>query len=78
MIVLSPHARSAMEEHSITEDAIRTALEHGECCIKMQVGKELRYGNKLELKDKTIVVIYTHQEEATRIITCYPLRRRKW
>tara|TARA_Y100000310_G_C20382739_1_gene668922 strand:+ start:529 stop:771 length:243 start_codon:yes stop_codon:yes gene_type:complete len=79
MIEISEHARKAMEDDAITEDEVQRCLEHGELEIKQLVKEEVRYGKKLELKDKIIMVIYTHRKEIKRIITCYIIRRKsKW
>lgn len=78
MIEISEHAKAAMEEDGITEEEIMECLEHGELEIKQIVNGEIRHGKKLDLKDKTIMVIYTHRQEIQRIITCYTIRRKKW
>jgi len=79
MIEISEHARKAMEDDGITEDEVKRCLEQGELEIKQLVNGEVRYGKKLELKDKTVMVIYTHRKEIKRIITCYLIRRKsKW
>ena len=75
---LSSHAQKEMENSDITEDEIKSCLEHGELEIKQFVGGELRYGKKLELKDKTIMVIYTFIKTKIRVITVYPIKRKKW
>ena len=62
MIHLSEHARKAMDDDEITENEITTCLEHGELEIKQQIKGELRWGRKLSLKEKTILVIYTEKE----------------
>ena len=78
MIDISAHARKAMDDDEITEDEIFQCLEYGELEIKQLVKGELRWGKLLELKDKTIMVIFTEREETVRVITCYALRRKKW
>ena len=78
MIYLSEHARKAMADDEITEEEVNTCLEHGELEIKQQVKGEFRWGKKLSLKDKTIMVIYTEKESTKRVITCYTIRRKKW
>ena len=77
MIEISEHAEKAMSDGGITEDEVRSCLEHGELEIKQFVNGEMRYGIKLELKDKTIMVIYTLREKVQRVITCYVIRRKK-
>ena len=75
---ISDHARDEMESSSITEDDIKACLKHGSLEIKQFIKGELRYGKKLEFKDKTIVVIYTKLKDKIRSITVYPIRRKKW
>ncbi len=78
MVVLSEHAREEMASEGITEEEVYWCLEHGEPEIKQFVNQEMRYGKKLVLKDKTVMVIYTFRKEKTRVITCYTIRRKKW
>ena len=78
MIEIARHALKAMEDDEITEDEIKAGLEHGELEIKQLVKGEMRYGNKLDTKEKTIMVIYTYKNGNKRIITCYTIRRKKW
>ena len=77
MIVIPEYAQKAMADDEITEEEVHWCLEHGELEIKEQVKGEVRYGKKLQLKDKIIMVIYTFRGEATRVITCYTIRRKK-
>lgn len=77
MIDISEHARNEMEDDGITEDEVKACLEHGELEIKQIVNGEMRYGKKLALKDKTIMVIYTYRKDIQRVITCYTIRRKK-
>jgi len=78
MIDISDHAKAAMGEDGISEEEIKECLEHGELEIKQLVNGEIRYGKKLEVKDKIIMVIYTHRKEIQRVITCYTIKRKKW
>lgn len=66
-----------MQADDTAEDEVHSCLEHGELEIKQQVQGEMRYGKKLELKNKTILVIYIHRGEVQRVITCYLIRRKK-
>jgi len=75
MIVVSPHARSAMQEHAITEDDVMAALVDGSTEFEIFVKGEKRYGNVLIQKHRTVVVVWTYRNSKKRIITCYPLRR---
>jgi len=75
---ISDHAKEEMESSNISEDEVKACLEHGSLEIKQFVRGELRYGKKLEFKDKTIIVIYTKIKDKIRVITTYPIRRKKW
>lgn len=78
MIDIPEHARKEMEDDGITDDEVKVCLKHGSLEIKQVVQGEMRYGKRLELKDKIIVVIYTYRNETTRVVTCYTIRRKKW
>ncbi len=78
MIEISEHAREAMEDDGISEEEISACLEHGETEIKEYINGEVRYGKKIELKNKTVMVIFTNKDEKQRVITCYLIRRKKW
>lgn len=75
MIEISPHARSAMEEHAISEDEITAALIDGKTEFEIFTKGEKRYGNVFIEKQRKIMVIWTWHNKNKRIITCYPLRR---
>ena len=76
-MIISDHARDEMVQAGIIEQEVHDCLEHGELEIKQIVAGETRYGKKLELKEKTIMIIYTIRDEGGRIITAYTIRRRK-
>ncbi len=79
MIDISEHAREEMIASDISEEDLKACLEHGEREIKQIVDGETRYGNKLICKDKIIMTIYTYRGNDIRIITCYPIwRKRTW
>lgn len=77
-MIISDHARDEMAKEGITEQNVRGCLEHGELEIKQIVQGETRYGKQLELKDKTMMIIYTIRNNEERIITAYTIRRKKW
>ena len=78
-MIISDHAKEEMEASGITEEEVKACLENGELEIKQIVDGETRYGNKIMLKDKTIIVIYTYRGEEKRIVTAYPVwRKKKW
>lgn len=76
-MIISDHARKEMEQSGICEEEVQQCLKHGELEIRQVVKGETRYGKKLILKDKTIIVIYTLREEEERVITAYVIRRKK-
>jgi len=76
-MIISDHARDEMVQAGITKDDVRNCLRHGELEIKQIVDGETRYGKRLELKDKTIMIIYTMRNDEERIITAYTIRRKK-
>ena len=75
MIVVSPHARHAMQQHTITEDEVMAALTDGKTEFDIFIKGEKRYGNVLAEKQRKIVVIWTWRKDKKMVITCYPLRR---
>ena len=75
---ISDHARDEMESSDIAEDEVKTCLEHGTLKIKQFIKNELRYGKRIDLKDKSIIVIYTKTKSKIRVVTTYPIRRKKW
>ncbi len=75
MIVISPHARNSMEQHTINKDEITAALTDGKKEFEIFVKDKKRYGNVLIQKHRKIVVIWTYRNSKKRIVTCYPLRR---
>lgn len=77
-MIISDHAREEMEQAGITADEVRQCLEHGTAIINDFVRGEPRYGKQLDAKEKTIVVIYTLRDNEERVITAYPLQRKKW
>jgi hypothetical protein len=77
-MIISNHARDEMHQAGISEDDVAQCLEHGELEITQVVKGETRYGKKLDLKDKTIMVIYAFPNNEERIITAYTIRRKKW
>ena len=76
-MIISDHARKEMERSGISEEEVQLCLKQGELEIREVVKGETRYGKKLILKDKTIMVIYTLRKEEERIITAYIVRRKK-
>ena len=67
-----------MESGNISKDEVKACLENGSLEIKQFIKGEIRYGKKLEFKDKIIMVIYTQINDKIRVITTYLIRRKKW
>ena len=76
-MIISDHARKEMEQSGISKEEVSQCLKHGEFEIRQVVKGETRYGKKLILKEKTIMVIYTLRKEEERVITAYIVRRKK-
>lgn len=77
-MIITWHAREAMDHYGISEEEVGLCLELGSLEVKQVVNQEMRYGNKLVTKEKTLMVIYTYRENKVRVITCYLIRRKKW
>ena len=75
-MMLSEHAREEMRNDDISEKEVEQCLKYGEHEIIQIVKGEKRYGKKLELKDKTIMVIYTIKNNEDRVITTYTIKRK--
>lgn len=76
-MILSKHAIEEMQNDCISEQEVEQCLQHGEHEITQIVDGEKRYGKKLQLNDKTIMVIYTIQNNEDKIITTYIIKRKK-
>jgi len=76
-MIISNHAHDEMQQAGITEDEVNQCLEYGGLEIRQFVKGEIRYGKKIELKTKTIMVIYTIRNKEERVITAYTIRRKK-
>ncbi len=77
-MIISVNARDEMQQAGITEDEVIQCLEHGELHRHIIVKGESRYAKRCVFEDKTIEVIYTLRGDEARIITAYPIRRKKW
>lgn len=76
-MILSEHALKAMKDSGITEEEVKTCIINGELEIKQIVKGEVRYGKRMDYKDKTIIVIYLHKKDEEYVITTYPVRRKR-
>lgn len=77
-MILSGHAIERMLKKGITETEVKECIEHGCMEIELPVRGEMRYGKKLDLKNRSIVVIYTLSGNEPRVITVYQIVNRKW
>ena len=75
-MIIPAHAQREMALSGITEEEVRSCVGHGNLEIRQVVRGEVRYGKKLELKDKTVVAIYTLRHNEERVVTAYLIRRR--
>ncbi|MBI2558103.1 DUF4258 domain-containing protein [Candidatus Woesearchaeota archaeon] len=76
-MIISDHANKEMLHSGISEEEVQQCLKHGELEIRQVIKGETRYGKKLVLKDKTIIIIYTLRKDEERVITAYVIRRKK-
>lgn len=76
-MIISNHARDEMNQSDISEEEVKACFENGELVIKQVVNGKIRYGKQIAFKEKTIIIIYTFQNQEERIITAYPVRRKK-
>lgn len=77
-MIISDHAWDEMEQAGISEDDVAQCLNHDELHRRIIVKGESRYAKRCVFKDKTIEVIYTLRGDEARIITTYPIKRKKW
>jgi hypothetical protein len=77
-MILSDHAKEEMLKDGISEEEVRQCLEHGELIFTQAMRGEMRYIRKLDLKDRSIVVIHTFRDNDHRVITTYAIRNEKW
>lgn len=66
-----------MEQSGISEEEVSICLRQGTLIIKQLVKREMRYGKQIDLKWKRIIVIYALQNQEEKVITVYPVRRKK-
>ena len=79
MIAISPHAEEEMKKSGINKEEIEQCIGEGKLITKQIVKGKMRYGKRLDLKDRKIVVIYAIDKRGNeKVITCYPIRRKKW
>ncbi len=78
LIIFGDHAIDEMNQSEISEEEVENCIEFGELVIKQTVKGEMRYGKQISFKNKTIIVIYTYENDEEKIVTVYPIRRKKW
>lgn len=61
----------------LAKNEVAICLHHGTRVIKQSVEGEMYYGKQYAFKDKKIIVIYTYRNDEERIITVYPIKRKK-
>ena len=77
-MILSDHAREEMLKDGISEEDVRQCLEHGRVIIENCVNGEMRYGEKLAMKDRSVIAIYTFRLGEPRVITAYTVNDQRW
>ena len=76
-MILSDHALEEMAHSAISEEEVQQCLEHGNLIAKQRVKGELRYLKRIEFKERKIIVIYTYVGDEEKVITTYPIKRKK-
>lgn len=76
-MIITDHAWAEMEQSGISEEEVSTCLTQGTSIIRQLVQREMRYGKQIDFKGKRIIVIYTLQNQEEKVITVYPVRRKK-
>lgn len=74
----SLHARKEMVHSEVTERDVERCSKDGRLVAKQIVKGEVRYAKQLETKERKIVVVYAFENGEVKVITCYPIRRKKW
>ena len=78
MIEISAHARARMERKGISLEEVEECVKHGRLVSQQAVSGEMRYARTSDFKDKTVTVVYAVRKDRERVITCYPIRRKRW
>ncbi|MBL7160886.1 MAG: DUF4258 domain-containing protein [Candidatus Aenigmarchaeota archaeon] len=78
MIELSGHAQEQMERKGISQREVEECVKLGRLVSKQVIEGEMRYARTMPLKDKTVTVVYTLRGDRVRVITCYPIKRKRW
>ena len=78
MMELSDHAQEQMERKGISKQEVEECIHHGRLVSKQVVKGEMRYARTIPFKDKTVTVVYTLRGDRVRVVTCYPIKRKRW
>ena len=76
-MILSDHAKQEMLHSAIGEEEVQQCLDYGKLITTQRAKGELRYLKRIEFKDRKIVVIYTYVGNEEKVITTYPIKRKK-
>jgi len=76
-MILSVHAKEEMLTDDISEEEVKQCLDFGRLETTNCVNGEIRHAKRLDVKNKSVVVVYTFKDEETRVITVYATRN-KW
>lgn len=76
-MILSDHAIHEMFHSAISEEEVQYCLDYGKLIAKQYVKGEMRYLKRIEFKDRKIIVIYTYVGHEEKVITTYPIKRKK-
>ncbi|MCX6709122.1 MAG: DUF4258 domain-containing protein [Candidatus Woesearchaeota archaeon] len=76
-MILSVHAKERMLSKNISEDEVLQCLDFGVLKATNCVEGEIRHYKRLDLKEKSVVVIYTFENDELRVITVYAIIN-KW
>ena len=76
-MILSDHAQEEMVHSNISEEEVQQCLAYGELIAKQYIKGETRYLKQIAFKERTIIVIYTYEDQEERVITTYPIKRKK-
>ncbi|VVB81567.1 Uncharacterised protein [uncultured archaeon] len=72
-MIVSVHARERMLRKGISEDEVRECIDFGISQATKSVEGEVRHAKLLDLKGKSVIVIYTFREDELRVITTYAI-----
>lgn len=74
-MMLSVHAKERMLKKGISEDEVMQCLDYGIPQVTKCVEGEIRHAKLIDLKHKSVVVIYTFRDGELRVITTYAIMK---